>query len=124
MKGKSLRVTPAQRQMLGERLVRRAAVLRAEISEGLHSTGLEVEARDLATADVQATVTVASAERDAGELCEIEAALERMEADTYGLCADCGSALSWTRLNAIPEAPRCVRCERAREKNEPAPARL
>jgi RNA polymerase-binding transcription factor DksA len=110
--------------MLGERLARRARVLRAEISEGLHSGGLEVEARELATAGVQAAVTAASAERDAGELCEIEAALERMEADTYGLCADCGSVLSWARLDAIPEAPRCERCERAREKHEPAPATL
>jgi RNA polymerase-binding transcription factor DksA len=124
MKGKSLRITPAQRQVLGERLARRAAVLRAEISEGLHSGGLEEEARELVTAGIQADVIVASAERDAGELCEIEAALERMEADTYGLCADCGSPLSWARLDAIPEAPCCVRCERAREGSEPAPARL
>lgn len=43
-------------------------------------------------------------------IAEIEAALERIEAGTYGLCDQCGEPIGEGRLNAIPEATRCVDC--------------
>ena len=43
-------------------------------------------------------------------IAEIEAALERLEAGTYGLCGDCGKPISEQRLGAIPEATRCIDC--------------
>ena len=43
-------------------------------------------------------------------IAEIEAALERLEAGSYGLCEDCGNPISEQRLGAIPEATRCVDC--------------
>ncbi len=41
---------------------------------------------------------------------EIQAALERIAGGTYGLCESCGDEISAGRLQAIPEARRCVRC--------------
>jgi len=46
---------------------------------------------------------------------EIESALERMGRGSYGVCVDCGAAIPWVRLQALPEAARCAHCEAARE---------
>jgi len=67
---------------------------------------------------------VASVVRDDDELREIEEALARIERGEYGLCVDCGSAVPYVRLSAVPEAARCMRCETERERRQAAPARL
>jgi RNA polymerase-binding protein DksA len=48
---------------------------------------------------------------------DIEAALERMAAGTYGTCEDCGKPISEKRLRAIPYTAVCVPCEEVREKS-------
>ena len=44
------------------------------------------------------------------EAGEIEAALARIEAGTYGMCEACGRAIGRQRLRAIPEARFCLAC--------------
>jgi RNA polymerase-binding transcription factor DksA len=124
MKREILHVTAAQHEALRKRLVRRAWELMDEIDAGLHSGSLEVGARDAPTDDVEASVTAAAAERDSAEMRDIKAALARMDAGIYGLCTQCGAAMPWTRLDAVPEAARCMRCESSRERRKPAPAKL
>jgi len=45
---------------------------------------------------------------------EIDAALDRIDAGTYGRCAHCGSAISLERLELRPFASSCVSCPQAR----------
>jgi DnaK suppressor protein len=40
----------------------------------------------------------------------VSAALERIENGTYGTCECCGESIGVARLNAIPEATRCLNC--------------
>jgi len=40
----------------------------------------------------------------------IQSALERIESGTYGLCDSCGEDIGRARLEAVPEATRCVDC--------------
>jgi RNA polymerase-binding transcription factor len=40
----------------------------------------------------------------------IRAALDRMEAGTYGTCESCGEDIGIERLQVVPEASRCVAC--------------
>jgi RNA polymerase-binding protein DksA len=40
----------------------------------------------------------------------IQSALERIDEGTYGICEACGENISEGRLNAVPEATRCVNC--------------
>jgi RNA polymerase-binding protein DksA len=47
-----------------------------------------------------------------GELTAIEAALKRIEAGTFGICAKCGSPISPKRLEAVPQAALCEECIR------------
>jgi DnaK suppressor protein len=41
------------------------------------------------------------------EMMSIDAALTRMEENVYGVCVDCGNAISLERLKALPFALRC-----------------
>lgn len=50
------------------------------------------------------------------ELRSIEAALERIEADCFGICDDCGEMIDPMRLDVQPAAERCLPCEEARER--------
>jgi RNA polymerase-binding transcription factor DksA len=43
------------------------------------------------------------------ELAEIDAALARIEAGTYGICEACGKPIEEARLEAIPYARFCLR---------------
>ena len=43
-------------------------------------------------------------------LAEVEAALERVAAGTYGGCAVCGRPIAAERLEVRPTATRCVGC--------------
>jgi RNA polymerase-binding transcription factor DksA len=50
-------------------------------------------------------------------LNEVEHALQKYEAGTYGLCDSCGRAIEQARLEAIPQASLCLKCKASREKD-------
>jgi DnaK suppressor protein len=116
-------VEEQRRDALRARLEARAKTLRGEISAALNSESLRVPADDRESADATASVSAASIARDTDELRHIGQALERMKTGSYGLCVDCGTALPMTRLEASPEAGRCIRCENEHERGR-APPRL
>src|ERR1700683_1040876 len=43
-------------------------------------------------------------------IAEIDAALSRWEAGSYGVCVRCGPPIGDDRLAARPAAPTCIRC--------------
>ena len=45
-----------------------------------------------------------------GHLAEVEAALARVEAGSYGVCEECGSPIGDARLEALPVARLCIAC--------------
>lgn len=46
---------------------------------------------------------------------EIDRALAAIAEGRYGLCEDCGEGIPPERLAVVPEATRCVDCQRARD---------
>ena len=56
-------------------------------------------------------------ERELEELGALDAALQRIAAGTYGECTDCGVEIPAARLQATPEAPRCIACQEQVEKH-------
>ena len=48
-------------------------------------------------------------------LSEIDAALKRIDADTYGTCVNCGQEIPRKRLEANPWASLCIDCKRKAE---------
>ena len=45
------------------------------------------------------------------ELALIEAAISRIERGEYGICERCGQSIPVARLEALPNASRCVACQ-------------
>lgn len=46
-----------------------------------------------------------------GKAKKVLEALERLRNGEYGICQECGEAISPRRLTVIPEASTCVRCQ-------------
>jgi RNA polymerase-binding protein DksA len=44
------------------------------------------------------------------EIAEIEAALQRLAAGNYGICATCGEPINTERLQARPASAECLDC--------------
>ena len=65
------------------------------------------------TSDVDLALTVAESEN--AEAQEIDRALEQIELGTYGRCRECGRLVGRARLEALPYATLCVRCQRHAE---------
>ncbi|MDO8609493.1 MAG: TraR/DksA family transcriptional regulator [bacterium] len=49
-------------------------------------------------------------------LGEIDAALKRINKNTYGICDKCFKAIPQARLDLIPEAQYCIDCEKKLRK--------
>lgn len=116
-------ITEQQRAALRARLLARARVLVEEIGAGLGPEKLREEPFDPVSIE-EAEVGVSSVQRDTDELRDVESALARLERGTYGLCVDCGNPLPYVRLDAVPEASRCLHCETERERMRASPASL
>lgn len=57
-------------------------------------------------------VTLACLQNEEHLIAEIDAALARLGAGTYGLCVKCRRPISMRRLRAIPYAALCIDCAR------------
>ncbi|GHD48737.1 TraR/DksA family transcriptional regulator [Mycetocola manganoxydans] len=47
---------------------------------------------------------------------QIQSALRRLDAGTYGLCGKCGNAIPAGRLDAVPFAASCLGCQDAADR--------
>lgn len=72
---------------------------------------LEADLGEQAITSEADEVSSASQHSVQSKLREAEEALERLRAGTYGICEDCGAAISGDRLRALPTARRCIKCE-------------
>lgn len=61
--------------------------------------------------------SMAQANRRAAQLRlqQVRAALERLDDEEYGVCAQCGEPVGFARLEVRPETPFCVSCQSQRE---------
>ena len=46
----------------------------------------------------------------------IDAALQRIDDDTYGICANCHQPIGAERLEALPWTTQCIDCKRKEER--------
>jgi len=71
---------------------------------------------DAALDSVQDEISSQLAEVESRELARIEIALERMREGQYGICEACGTNIPLARLNALPYATLCIKCQRETER--------
>jgi DnaK suppressor protein len=56
-------------------------------------------------------------ERQSDRLHEVQSALRRIDAGTFGTCLDCEEHISLKRLAALPWGPLCLTCQDAADHN-------
>lgn len=94
----------------------RATLLRIDadryalLAQQVHDT------KDESLASTLTGIGLAEIERDAVELADIDLALQRIAAGTYGQCMACGATISDQRLEAYPSAKRCLPCQQKKEQ--------
>jgi len=80
---------------------------------------------DAAAADVLVDLNLAEIDHDAEELKAIQDALARLARGEYGFCQRCGEEIAPARLEALPHATLCVRCQTHIERmhaSDPTPS--
>ena len=63
---------------------------------------------DVGTDVADADRELALLENTADQRAQVQAALARLDAGTYGTCVDCGQPIDEARLEFRPEAARCL----------------
>ena len=71
---------------------------------------------DAALDSVQDEISSQLAEVESRELTRIEYALERMRTGQFGICEGCNTGIPMARLNALPYATYCIKCQREAER--------
>ena len=51
-------------------------------------------------------------DKDVAHLAQVDAALARLDAGTFGTCVRCGKPIADERLEALPWAAHCIECQR------------
>ena len=64
---------------------------------------------------------VAISQNEQQLLDQVEAALERIEKGTFGVCQQCGKEIGAERLDAIPFAAHCIDCAQGQQMEEERP---
>jgi RNA polymerase-binding transcription factor DksA len=95
---------------------RSISTLEAENARPPSSLGRDIDTADPGSALSDADREAAVIEAMMGQRGHLTAALDRIEAGSYGKCVECGAALPDDRLEARPDAARCVTCQ-ARAEN-------
>jgi len=88
--------------------------LRAELDEGIQAPGEMTYGSQAAAASqvFEQQRDLALRDRNVQHLGQVEAALARLEAGSFGTCTRCGKQISPGRLEAIPWAALCIDCQR------------
>jgi DnaK suppressor protein len=104
----------------------RQRVLNAiEYLQGENSGSLRDEAEDstldnhladTATVTLDREIDYTLEENSEHVLKEIDRALAKIEAGTFGVCENCGQPIAEERLLAIPYATQCIDCKRREER--------
>lgn len=102
-------------QLLGL-LTERREQLTARIRQALHERREESQMRDAPGshgwgAAPEGNISLAMVAQQQQMLQQIEVAIQRHKAGTYGRCAGCGDEIPLARLQALPFAQRCAACQ-------------
>ena len=113
----STSTAPDLRVICRERLERDRAELVAQAGPGLEEAPVATattgfgETEHIATGIDRSVLAALDAHAEA-RLIEVDAALRRIDAGTYGQCERCESEISRARLDAIPEVRLCLPCQK------------
>ena len=104
-----------------DRLLARRESLFSQVTEAeMSSRERDLEATqdpaDMAANAYTKELLISMSDNDRRLLGLIDEALQRVEAGDYGECVNCGEPVQEKRLNAVPWARYCLRCQDLQER--------
>lgn len=99
----------AEREATTARIAALEAQLEGIVETASASSGDDEHDPEGQTIAYDRAQTQALLDRARADLAEVEAAVARLAAGTYGVCEVCGRSIPGERLEARPAARRCVR---------------
>lgn len=104
-----------ERKQLLERIAaqRGGAVSRADMAAEHFSHREESHAQTMSERENEFAMN----EHETAELAQLDAALARIQSGDYGTCTDCGVDIQPERLQAAPQALRCIACQTRAEQH-------
>ena len=97
-------------ELMRDELDRSISILQGERPAPLAGVGYPQDSADAGSTLSEADRTEAILHSARGQRDEVLAALTRIDENSYGRCVDCGSEIPEGRLDARPDAARCVGC--------------
>jgi DnaK suppressor protein len=106
-------ITVARKRLeqMRDDLDRSISILQSERPAPLAGAGYPQDAADAGSTLSETDRTEAILHSARGQRDEVLAALARLEDNIYGRCIDCGGDIPEDRLEARPDAARCVGCQ-------------
>ena len=92
-------------------LDRSISILQGERPAPLAGVGYPQDAADAGSTLSETDRTEAILHSARSQRAEVVVALARIDDSTYGRCIDCGGEIPEGRLDARPDAARCVSCQ-------------
>ena len=86
------------------------------VDAGAEEGDFDDAASDAATETLDRGTDMALEENLRSLVEEIDAALEKVEKGTYGICDNCGGGIKIARLDRLPYATMCVECQQRMER--------
>jgi RNA polymerase-binding protein DksA len=86
------------------------------IEDEVEEMPLDNHLAEMATVTVDREIDYSLEENETRLLEAIDAALKRIDAGAFGLCAGCGRTIDLERLDAIPHTTLCIDCKRREER--------
>jgi DnaK suppressor protein len=111
-------ITVARKRLeeMRDDLDRTISVLQGERPAPLDGAGYPQDSADAGSTLSEADRTEAILHSARDQRDGVVAALTRIEENTYGRCVDCGGEIPEGRLDARPDAARCVNCQAKRAR--------
>ena len=83
-----------------------------------HSSTTPTHPADIGSDAFEQEFTLTLMENEEDTLQLVEEALARIRRKTFGVCIDCDGTITKKRLEALPYAPRCIRCAEKLEQKQ------
>lgn len=88
------------------------------IEELTDSNEVFADPADRATAESDRAFTLRIRDRERRLIRKIQAALQRIDDGSYGICEECGDEIGVARLKARPVTRLCINCKSKQEEDE------
>ena len=104
------------KKALGERISECERVLANAEQETRANSARHADPGDQAAAEYERQTLAHKADVARQTIRTLSDALKRISAGNYGECAQCGGEIELKRLEAMPTAHYCLKCQEAREQ--------